>query len=61
MQDIVAGLERHDWRLVGTPEYDEKHKEWKYTIETVDLEGEELHVRIAVSLERFSFTVVTKW
>ena len=44
IHDIAAGLERDDWRLGGAPEYDEKHGEWKYTIRTVDLEGEELHV-----------------
>ena len=61
IQDIRAGLERDDWILAGESEFDATHGEWKYTIKTVDLEGDQLHLRIAVNVKRFSFMVVTKW
>ena len=59
--DIVYGLEREDWVLCGDPDYDDEFESWEYLIQTWDIEGEELHLKIAVSLEYQRFEVITKW
>jgi hypothetical protein len=59
--DIVYGLERKDWVLCEDPDYDGEFKSWEYLIQTWDIEGEELHLKIAVNAEFHRFEVITKW
>jgi hypothetical protein len=59
--DIVYGLEREDWVLCETPNYDKEFKNWEYLIQTWDIEGEELHLKIAVDTEYQRVEVITKW
>src|SRR5208282_4908290 len=49
--DIVYGLEREDWKLCKEPDYDEEFENWEYLIQTWDIEGEEIHLKIAVNAE----------
>lgn len=58
--DLIHGL-RAEWTFAAPPEFSEEFREWKYAIKTVDVEGDELHVVIAVSLANQRFTVVSKW
>jgi hypothetical protein len=59
--DVIHGLERDDWTFAKPPNYDPKHKNWEYLIRTVDLDGEELHVKIAVYPGGDGFEVITRW
>jgi hypothetical protein len=58
--DYLHGLER-DWILRGQPEYDEDRNNWKYAIQTTDVEGARLDIILAVSLRNRSLTVITVW
>jgi len=59
--DIAYGLERDDWILCEEPNYDEKFENWEYLIRTFDIEGVELHLKIAVDLRYQRFEVISKW
>jgi len=59
--DIEYGLEREDWVLCADPDWDEDFENWEYLIQTWDMEGEELHLKIAVNSEYQRFEVITKW
>jgi len=59
--DIAYGLERSDWVLCKAPDYDKKFGSWEYLIRTVDIEDEELHLKIAIDLRYQRFEVISKW
>jgi len=59
--DIAYGLDRDDWSLCKDPDYDADHENWKYEILTVDIEGIELHLIIAINEKNARFEVVSKW
>lgn len=60
-EDVLYGLERSDWTLAATPDYDEDHGSWEYEIKTVDIEGEELHLKVAPIPSDGVVWVITKF
>lgn len=60
-EDVVYGLERRDWTLAAAPNYDTQHKTWEYLIKTKDLEGNDLHIKLAVFPQQNRFEVITRW
>lgn len=59
--DMLYGLERPNWILEKPPDYDEKHRSWEYLIKTVDIEGDELHIKIAAYPAEKRFEVISRW
>jgi hypothetical protein len=59
--DVFHGLERKDWALVDSPNYDDEHNNWEYLIRTQDLDGNELYIKIAVYPQENRFEVITRW
>jgi hypothetical protein len=59
--DIAHGLDRDDWLLCREPNFDQEHNTWEYLIRTVDIEGDELHLKITVDEKSKRFEVITKW
>lgn len=60
-EDVRHGLERKTWTLARIPNYDNDHKSWEYLIKTVDIEGDELHLKIAVYPADNRICVITKY
>jgi hypothetical protein len=60
-EDILYGLERSDWSLAAPPDFDDTHKNWEYEIKTVDIEGVELHLKIAPRVDDGTVLVITKY
>jgi len=61
VDDVIHGLERKDWVLIGDPSYDEQHRTWEYLIRTVDVEGRELHLKIAAVTADRRIEIITRW
>ena len=61
LEDVLYGLERSDWCLAAPPNFDTDHKNWEYEIKTVDLEGVELHLKIASGPVDGTVIVITKF
>jgi len=61
VDDVLHGLERDDWKFAKPPDYDAKYGCWEYLIRTVDIGGDELHVKIAVHAQVGRFEVITRW
>ena len=61
MEDLLYGLERSGWTLAAPPDYDAEHKNWEYKIKTVDIEGDELCLKIAPNPSDGTVIVVTKF
>jgi hypothetical protein len=61
VDDVIYGLEREDWTLAKTPNYDTSHQSWEYLIKTVDIEGDELNLKIAAFPNEKRFEVITRW
>jgi hypothetical protein len=59
--DIIHGVERSDWTLVGIPEWFETFRSYRYQIRTVDIEGDELTIIIAAYPEEKRIEFVTAW
>jgi hypothetical protein len=59
--DVIYGLEREDWTLAKAPNYDTSHQSWEYLINTVDIEGDELNLKIAAFPNEKRFEVITRW
>lgn len=59
--DVLYGLEREDWTLAKPPNFDDVHTNWEYLIKTIDIEGEELHIKLAAFPEEKRFEVITRW
>ena len=59
-RDILAMLEGK-WSLAAAPEWDERHRSWKYKLKGVDLDGDELELVIAVDVEMNLIHIITKF
>lgn len=59
--DIAHGLDRDDWTLCKKPDFDEEYGTWEYLIKTVDIEGDELHLKITLDHRTKRFEVISKW
>jgi hypothetical protein len=59
--DVIHGLERDDWIIAKKPNWDDEHGNWEYLIRTTDLDGKELHVKIAVFPAAGRLKVITRW
>lgn len=59
--DVIHGLEREDWTLNVSPNYDAAHQSYEYLIRTVDIEGDELHIKLAAFPAEKRFEVITRW
>ena len=58
-QDILHVLQNGE--ILKPPEWDEKHENWKYKVEGIDLEEEELRVITVIVEERFRLFIVTAY
>ena len=47
--------------LAENPNWDADHKSWEYLIRTIDLDGSELRMKIAVDVEFGRIRVITKF
>ena len=59
--DIIHGVERSDWTLVGIPEWVESSYCYRYRICTVDIEGEELTLILAAYPVEKRVEFITAW
>jgi hypothetical protein len=59
--DMRYGLERGDWTIEKPPNYDQGHHSWEYLIRTVDIEGDELHLKVAAYPADNRIAVITKY
>jgi hypothetical protein len=57
----MYGLERSDWSIAASPDFDTVHKMWEYEIKTVDIEGIELHLKICPNPVDGTVIVITKY
>lgn len=60
INDVLHGLESR-WHGVGNPKFDTDYWQFKYPIQTYDVEQEPITVLIAVDALNRSFEVVTRW
>jgi hypothetical protein len=58
--DIVAMLEG-EWALAAEPDWDQAHKNWEYKLAGIDMEGDELVLKITVNEEMQRITIITKY
>jgi len=61
IDDVIQGLERKDWVLEKRPNYDEEHRKWEYLIKTVDIEGQDLHIKICATPADKRIEIITRW
>jgi hypothetical protein len=61
IDDVLHGLERDDWVFEKSPNYDSEHHSWEYLVKTVDIEGNELHIKIAAFPDDKRFEIITRW
>lgn len=61
IDDVIHGLERKDWTLSASPNWDDEHQSWEYLIGTTDIEGEELHIKVAAFPQDKRIAIVTRW
>jgi hypothetical protein len=59
--DIIHGVERSDWMLVGNPDWIENGGNYRYQICTVDIEGDELTIIIAAFPGEKRIEFITAW
>ena len=60
VDDVLHGLQQK-WEHFQEPDFNQEHGNWKYYIKTTDIEGEVLHIIIAVCLKNRRFKVITRW
>ena len=61
IDDVIYGLEREDWSFARQPNYDVEHASWEYLITTEDLDGDELHIKLAAFPDERRIEVITRW
>ena len=61
IDDVIHGLERKDWILEREPNYDEEHRGWEYLIKTVDIDGDELHIKLCAHPADKRIDIITRW
>ena len=59
--DVLHGLAQKDWKLIRQPNYDEEHRCWEYLIQTKDIEGDELEVKVAALPDYKRIIIITRW
>ena|SRR5258708_38578464 len=59
--DVIHGLERDDWKLCKPPDWDVEHQNWEYLIGTVDIEGDELTVKVGAYPDEKRIRIITAW
>ena len=60
-QDDIAAMLENEWKLEGAPEWDGTHKNWKYRLTGVDLDGDSLALVVTVNEELKRLTIITKF
>jgi hypothetical protein len=60
-QDDILAILDGAWTLAAKPDWDEAHKNWEYQLAGLDLEGDELRLKIAVNEEMQRVTIITKY
>ena len=58
--DVLHGLERN-WKFDCPPSFDNSHWQWKYHIDTENIDGERIRIVVAVDTVDRSFEVITRW
>ena len=58
--DVVHGLEE-DWQFERPPVFNKSFWQWKYYLDTVNVDGEPILIVIAVDTLDRSFEVITRW
>lgn len=58
--DVIHGLERQ-WNFDRRPVFNKDEWQWKYSIATESIDGDDLLIIIAVDTLNRSFEVVTRW
>jgi hypothetical protein len=61
VDDVLHGVERSDWTLVGIPEWVEGSSCYRYRISTVDIEGEELTLILSAYPAEKRIGFITAW
>jgi len=61
IDDVLHGLQQSNWELACPPDYDEDHRNWEYLIRTVDIDGDELHIKLAAYPAHKRFEIITRW
>jgi hypothetical protein len=61
IDDVLYGLERTDWILERTPDYDSEHENYEYLVKTMDIEGHELHIKLAAYPSEKRIGIITRW
>ena len=59
MHDIVCGL-RYSW-VCTSQSWDDEHCSWEYELKTVDVEGDDLTLRITANQELERVEIITKY
>jgi len=58
-QDVLYVLQTGE--IIAEPEWDETHENWKYKVEGIDLENDELRAITIIIEERFCLFIVTAY
>jgi len=58
--DVIYGLER-DWEFQRPPSFNKDFWQWKYYIQTENIDGQPILVVIAVDTAAREFEVITRW
>lgn len=58
--DVLHGL-KEDWQFDRPPEFSKFHWQWKYYIESENVDGDPILIIIAVDTADRSFEVITRW
>jgi co-chaperonin GroES (HSP10) len=59
-RDILAMLEGK-WSLAAKPDWDEEHRNWEYKVAGMDIDGDELVLKITVNVELQMIEIITKY
>ena len=59
--DDIQSMLLGPWVLKAAPEWDDKHKNWKYPLAGKDIDGDELVLVVALNMEEQMITVITKF
>ena len=60
IDDVLYGLER-EWRFERPPQFNKKFWQWKYYIDTENIDSRRITIIIAVDTQDRSFEVITRW
>jgi hypothetical protein len=59
--DVIHGLEHSSWKFRKIPDWDDEHGGYEYLIRTVDIEGDELTIKLAAYPAEKRIKVITAW